>query len=257
MTNRDIFAKNLLIHTQLKELLEEFHKQDIKIILLKGAGLIELFPEYMREREMEDIDLLIKPEQLKKTKAVLQSIGYSKNVSDPYAFTNPAKPLPVDLCPGLWYLSKEENDSLWKGSNCLEPIDFYIHILAHSVVHHKQFDSRWAKDLELLKSKYPDELAQSKIETKIQSYAIKLPLNLPNSGSPVVPLSGHISRFSFLPFNKKISYIFGALFPSLEFIKGRYDTKNELKLLFLRLLRPFLLGLNVLRFVFYKTMNAR
>jgi len=249
------------VHSQLVEILDEFRQRRVQAILLKGAGLIELFPEYMREREMEDIDLLVKPGQLKQAKDALVSLGYTKAEKDPYAFSRKGSPFSVDLCPGIWYLDSRENDSLWlnalnvmdSGAQppalVLSPADFYIHILAHASIHHKKFDSRWQKDLELLKSKYPEELTPSALETKIKSYGIRLPLDFNESAQSGTPYAGHVSRFWFLPLRKKILYSAEAFFPPSEFLADRYGLRNTRELALMRLIRPFLLVLHVWEFV--------
>ncbi len=241
-------ARNLLILKQLEDILQKFQKDNIDFILLKGIALITLFPEYIKYREMEDIDILVKPEQLKLAKFSLLSMAYKKAKLDPYAFWKEDTPAYVDLCDGFWYLNKKENSELWKNrkSNFLLPEDFFVHILAHSFIHHAETDPKWASDIELLRSKWNNKINWEEVKNKLKKYGIKTDNSFINLK---IPLKGHLARFFLLPLRKKIMYLINALFPGDEFIKNRYDVKNYSSLIFWRIFRPFLLVLKYCRAV--------
>lgn len=70
-------ARNTLFYSRLSEILEALSKADIPVIVLKGAYLAEKVYEDIALRPMQDIDLLLKKNDLDKGKNVLINLGYS------------------------------------------------------------------------------------------------------------------------------------------------------------------------------------
>jgi hypothetical protein len=69
-------AKNLWRLTRLKPLLASFDRARVPLLLLKGASLaLSVYPE-IGLREMSDVDLLVRPEQLEAANALLREAGY-------------------------------------------------------------------------------------------------------------------------------------------------------------------------------------
>jgi Uncharacterised nucleotidyltransferase len=69
-------AKNLWRLTRLRPLLVSFDRAGVPVLLLKGASLaLSVYPE-VGLREMSDVDLLIRPEQLSAADALLREAGY-------------------------------------------------------------------------------------------------------------------------------------------------------------------------------------
>jgi len=233
----ETIARNLLILKQFEEISQKFKREKIDYILLKGIALITLFPEYIKYRQMEDIDLLIKPEHLKLAKLVLMSMGYKKAKQDPYAFWREGSFAYVDLCDGFWYLNKKENQELWKNrmKNFLSYEDFFIHTIAHSYIHHSEIDEKWLSDINIICSKWQKKINWSEVEDKLKKYGIKPDNKFVNLR---IPLKGHLARFFLLPIKKKFVYITKTFFPENEFIKNRYDVKNFWSLIFWRIFRP-------------------
>ncbi|OGS22802.1 MAG: hypothetical protein A2252_10780 [Elusimicrobia bacterium RIFOXYA2_FULL_39_19] len=254
--NKELFARNLRIHAQLYELLKEFSRAGIEVILLKGIALIELFPDYMHEREMEDMDLLIKPSKIKKVREIIKALGYKKAPLDPDAYYREGTLAAIDITDALWYLSTEENADLWKHSLkipvqsavsdvfYLNPVDFYIHVQAHARIHHAKNDEKWQKDLAILKEKFKDNLTDTGLDIWIQKYGLSKALSVSVTD---IPRIGHISRFAFLPLKKKMIYLFKAIFPSNDFLLNRYDLKNVFEITLYRFSRPFLLFLETFK----------
>lgn len=177
--NIELFARNLLIRKQAAETVKALESAGVETVLLKGAALMEISPEYSFEREVEDIDILIKPGFLGKALDALLSFGYSHVPQDPYAFSSARYPVPVDLCEGLWYLNKEENDKIFdcavRSSNfrILPPDEFLIQIYAHSMFHHARKEKKWERDMEILKTAYGGEIDFSGIESKLERRGLK------------------------------------------------------------------------------------
>jgi hypothetical protein len=271
-------AKNILIHEQIDEIASATSLSGVPIVLLKGAALVELFESYSHSREMEDIDILVRPEDLKKTTQLLLDIGYLRATSDASSFIHPAKPAQVDLCDGLWYLSYKENrnlfgralnnrlqtfsDSVYR----LEAVDFYIHTFAHACIHHAELKEKNITDLRLIKGifgfsdedlleerlkacgllgvyrYYFDKTKLSKLKRSILGAVINLKIRD----------KGYVFRFLFLPASLKAGFLKELIFPSGDFLKARYDLKNPLSVFIFKVLRPFLLLFKLLRSLFSK-----
>ncbi|MEW6040404.1 MAG: nucleotidyltransferase family protein, partial [Elusimicrobiota bacterium] len=154
----ELLAKNLLIRKQATEAVRALESCGVDAILLKGVALMEISPEYSFEREVEDIDILIKPGYLGRAVSALESAGYVRVPSDPFAFVSPDYPVPVDISEGLWYLSNEENKKVFDNSlragdfRILSPADFLTHLYCHSQLHHARNEKKWLRDIEVLKT---------------------------------------------------------------------------------------------------------
>lgn len=70
-------ARNMLLYDELSKILTAFQKAGIDTIVLKGAFLAEEIYKNIGLRPMNDIDLLIKEEDLQKAKKELTELKYS------------------------------------------------------------------------------------------------------------------------------------------------------------------------------------
>jgi hypothetical protein len=66
----------MVLYRQLKEILIEFNKNNIPVILLKGAHLAQFVYGNIALRLMSDIDLLVKKEDLGCACAIIIKYGY-------------------------------------------------------------------------------------------------------------------------------------------------------------------------------------
>jgi len=266
--NHQLIAQNLLILHQLEGLGQLFARERIPVIVLKGAALIAAVPDYLAGRHLEDIDLLARPGDLPRTRALLVASGYRAVPEDPCAYNKNGAAVSVDLNDRLWYLDKRQNDGLWNegitiplegmpgGMYRLNPDDMYIHILAHAAVHHTRKEGKWMADLALLRKRWMDEMDVSLLERKLKLYglseaaAIFLNGSRPRSLSALIyslllrhghPESGHISRFLFLPPKRKVSYMVRTLFPPHDFLISRYNVRGKMRVWLYRIIRPLLL----------------
>lgn len=280
--NKSILVRNLLIHRQLEEIGREFSKASINAVLLKGAALILLLPDYSSERLMEDIDMLVRPKDLAAAREALARLGYLPLPEDPCAVSNPSKTAPVDLTDNLWYLDKAENEEVFsealrhrfKGSAAafchLRPEDFYIHVLAHGALQHAEDSGIWKKDLSLIWAHWGKTIKWAEVEAKLKQYGFQEAVDTymaPETADDSFylrllnmkdnPFKGHIARFIFLPAGKKLGYIRSSLFPGAEFLKNRYNLKNEAEIFYYKLLRPFLFISNLARFAARAILNGK
>ncbi len=94
-----IYAETSLINRYLLKVIETLEealaKQDIKVIVYKGAALLNTVYRDPAFRPMEDIDLMVREEQLGALKETLETIGFVQNGLYPYTFSRGI--LSVDL----------------------------------------------------------------------------------------------------------------------------------------------------------------
>lgn len=262
-----VLARNIMIHAQVADIASALSGGGVPAVLLKGAALIERFPEYMSWREMEDIDLMFRPADIGKAREILGRLGYRPAPEDPWAFVMEGAPAYVDTSDGLWYASRRENEDLWLRSarftlDCglrhLPPEEFYAHVLAHAAVHHGTRHGKWMSDLELIKRKWDLERT-GLAEGVIMKYGLAKAEEACAGGElsgiyralldSDIPLKGHALRFLFLPPAKKAGYALRSLFPDGNFLRHRYGLKNGFETFVFRLARPLLLAKNLLKFL--------
>ncbi len=183
--DRNILARNILILNQLEEIASAFSKNNISAVLLKGAALIVSFPAYSGIRNMEDIDMLVRPNDITAAKDTLSSMGYTPAPEDPCGMINPTKPAPVDLSDNMWYLDRKENETLFNESlqfifdgfsgrlSRLKAEDFYIHVLAHGAIHHAEADPKWKEDLLLIRENWGKSINWREVENKLKLYGFQ------------------------------------------------------------------------------------
>lgn len=69
-------SHNLLLLDTISDLIQKMHEHEIQVMLLKGAALLEnIYPD-ISQRKMEDVDILVKPEKLIRTREILEEAGY-------------------------------------------------------------------------------------------------------------------------------------------------------------------------------------
>lgn len=51
--------RNMMILSRINEIFEMCEIRKLKIMLLKGIAMILLFKDYIKEREIEDVDILV------------------------------------------------------------------------------------------------------------------------------------------------------------------------------------------------------
>ena len=268
--NNSILAKNLIIQKQIEDIARQFKKNGIKGVLLKGAALVLAFPSYAKTRNMEDIDMLVLPEDLSNARDILSGLGYIPFPEDPCAMKNPQLSTAIDLTDKIWYLDNKEAEIVFNCSlnfpddefrGCmyyLKPEDFYIHVLTHGAFQHAEINDIWRKDLALMLDSWGKAINWGEVEEKLKQYGFQkasrtylFPETSGNSFylrllySKENPLKGHVARFIFLPLRKKVNYLYSAFFPSNEFLQKRYSLNNPAQVFFYRIFRPFLLLKNL------------
>lgn len=265
--NRALIARNLLILQQLHETALRFAQERIPAMVLKGAALLSLKETCIAERPMEDIDLMVRPDDISRSRSLLVTMGYAAAPEDPNAF-NRAGCVPIDLIDRLWYLDKTQNRELWNEGRPQQlpgmpagifhlPFDeFYVHVLAHAAIHHARKERIWLRDLEIIRELGGNALSEEQLNDKLSSYGFKSAVDVFLHGKGNLrpssfiyrwllrrrhPESGHIARFLFLPLGRKFAYVAGCLFPPKEFVRTRYSLTSPAQVRRYRILRPFFL----------------
>ena len=152
-------ARNLRIYHQLGQVLTALQEQGIPVIVLKGAHLAELVYGNIALRTMCDLDLLVRKDDLARTAARLQELGYAWNdCQGVEAASATSHHLPPFLRPGAapieihWTIAglrlglNIERDGLWERSRAvvvagvetlvLSPEDLLLHLCMHAGSHH-------------------------------------------------------------------------------------------------------------------------
>ncbi|MFN3550700.1 MAG: nucleotidyltransferase family protein [Endomicrobiia bacterium] len=219
---KGILVRNILIHNEIKKIKQECCKNNIKLILLKGAALVELFPEYSFFRDMEDVDVLVEKKDFCKFLNILKYLGYELYYEDPNVVYKKDIDLKIDILTELWYLNNKENKKLInsciekEGLYFLPPKEMLRHIIIHSYIEHNYIEEKWLKDIMLIKEKF-------NIDFEMKNYIPKKFLIFVNKK---IYYKGHFLQFLFLPFSKKISFLFKKFFPKIDFMIRRYAIKD-------------------------------
>jgi len=94
-----IYAETSLINRHLLKILETLEEalaeRNMKVIVFKGAALLNTVYRDPALRPMEDIDLIVREEQLGVLKEILETMGFVQNGLYPYTFSKGI--LSVDL----------------------------------------------------------------------------------------------------------------------------------------------------------------
>ena len=73
--------RNLALFHDIEKLCHKFHKEKIKLVLLKGAALTPRIYKRIEIRPMSDFDFLIQRKDLKKAEVLLNEFGYTREKS--------------------------------------------------------------------------------------------------------------------------------------------------------------------------------
>lgn len=80
-------ARNLALRSELERVVAELHRHDVDVVLLKGAALVPLVHRDPGVRPMEDLDLLVRRDDLARADGAIRSLGYRAAATAPVADT--------------------------------------------------------------------------------------------------------------------------------------------------------------------------
>ncbi len=155
-------SRNLAISYLVKQIGKTLGAHDIEAIALKGAMLLQAFPDYTLVREMSDLDILVKSKKLNQSLEVLSTIGYYdaldflkwKNDRKKWYLKKISNAIPIQnirsdslniIIEIHWQLFSVFNHTAWlekelwnRAKYCseqnvyhLDPIDTLLHLCAH------------------------------------------------------------------------------------------------------------------------------
>ena len=160
-------ARNMYLYTELKRILEAFHEKRIEVIALKGVVLAKIVYGDIGLRSMNDIDLLVKKEDLPYAEKIISELGYlfnGKGIESPewwrtnhqeICYIRPnGKNIPVDI---HWHITNKSHpfrirnfdsgiiERWWEGATTVDfsgsktltlcPEDLISHLCLHFLKH--------------------------------------------------------------------------------------------------------------------------
>ena len=194
-------ARNTLIYSAFKNVIEAFNKNGIDAIAMKGIALAELIYQDIGLRGMSDVDLLIRKEDIKRANDALEDMGYYAvdlsrfDGSDNYLTTcdyrseNPLHPSfhvhwhIVNSTIPAPYLSKINMDEIWRDAVqvmiadvpalTMSPHHFLIHLSEHAMrVTHSASKLIYLVDIKALAERYKDTLDWHKVVETSKNYGL-------------------------------------------------------------------------------------
>lgn len=157
---QQVAVNNILLYHQVKQLMAQLQSEQIPAILLKGAYLGGAVYEVITLRQMVDVDLLVRPEDLAQVITIVTALGYQpvQPIEDlqPYlAHKHHLPPFVKANAPSLeihWNITKPnlsytiDHSELWaRAQNAvvngsavmtLAPEDLLLHVCLHATYQH-------------------------------------------------------------------------------------------------------------------------
>ena len=194
-------ARNTLIYSAFKNVIEAFNKNGIDAIAMKGIALAELIYQDIGLRGMSDVDLLIRKEDIKRANDALEGMGYYAvdlsrfDGGDSYLTTcdyRSKKPLSpsfhmhwhiVNSSIPASYLLKINMDEIWRDAVqvmiadvpalTMSPHHFLIHLSEHAMrVTHSASKLIYLVDIKALAERYKDTLDWHKVVETSKNYGL-------------------------------------------------------------------------------------
>lgn len=162
--------RNVVLFSELQDILTSLQNTGHMVILLKGAALSEIIYPNISIRSMDDIDILVKTNELQDICKLLISNGYEQYKKDEYnlspnAYVKTGKvPIIIDLHTRLKHLDRVQNNDIWQNTLpvkianidtlILTPEYNIIHIICHLLISHGHINQKWLQDIDLIVRHY-------------------------------------------------------------------------------------------------------
>jgi hypothetical protein len=174
----DCVSTNTLLESEVSKIGAYFCEKKIPVILLKGAALSRSIYPDPGLRPMNDLDLLVRKQNLPQAVKAITALGYEEQKTTYHVlfFGGPGKRVTLEL---HWNLQPSGHDSLsednsvwaWEdsvpfdNSLMLSPEATLLYLSAHLTMQHGETTPRliWFYDLHLLILKYNSELDWTKV----------------------------------------------------------------------------------------------
>jgi len=171
----DIAARNALLYQGLHEVLVSLNESGVEVILLKGIALIQTVYKNMALRPMEDIDILVRSEDMPLVAKKLNELGYATLAGYPEDFRKGG--MTIDVHCALINITRIASrkracdvplDELWKRSIAIEiegqkarilcPEHFLMDLCLHLTLHHGLQGLLWFIDIAVFIREYGDKI---------------------------------------------------------------------------------------------------
>lgn len=203
-------ARNMYLYAELKRILETFYDKGVKVIVLKGAALAKTVYGDIGLRQMSDVDLLVKKEDLPHAENIMSGLGYLFQGDRPpewyrenhehISYIHPEKNIPVEI---HWHIARKTRlsririvdtdiiERWWEGAQNIEfpgskalmlcPEDLILHLCLHFFKHrftsqNERFTSKGALiqmcDIFQTLKHYRDEIDWVRLKGKAEQYGI-------------------------------------------------------------------------------------
>ncbi|MGM0582873.1 MAG: nucleotidyltransferase family protein [Bacteroidota bacterium] len=181
---KELLVRDILLRGQINKLIKLLYRHNVKIIPIKGASLIYTYYNQDQIRFFGDIDIFIAPEKVTEMLEIIKASGYHtkhitliqstlKYKSKFDLINDNSKMLPIDVHTSLinkkffsynkGIFSSEilsrtqviamENTEVMR----LNPIDEWLYLAQHFVLHHKMSGIKWLYDLYIIQSKFSNQ----------------------------------------------------------------------------------------------------
>ena len=156
MTNKYILARNLLLMAALDEIGAAAAGNGLDLVLLKGAALLSEEVYGPAEREMTDLDLLIRPEDENAFEELLTGLGFKAMENSSQAYYRMAAPSAPPVIADLHTALRHEKNTaaLWSRAGrasttaaVLGLEDQVLHLASHTLLHHGCLEELTLQDL--------------------------------------------------------------------------------------------------------------
>lgn len=152
--------RNILIFSELEEVLHALTCASIEVIVLKGAAFAHtLYPD-LNQRELTDVDLLVKTKDFPAIDNILHTLGYRNLENSTTSYVKDGVvPVLLDLNDHIRHLALPVSH-LWNNAVpvviarvqtlMLCPQDNLIHVIGHMAVSHGTPLRKWLQDVDLI-----------------------------------------------------------------------------------------------------------
>lgn len=183
-------AKNMVQRSHRDRILQELSQRGIDVLPLKGSLLIEMYPK-PDQRQMSDLDILVRDEQREQVRQVMMDLGYQ---CDRYEITNEdtysQKPfMHIEMHHQLFAVTSpfhqlvEYYSDPWirsipdEGTECRYHFsweDYYIYLLSHFYKHFAAGGCgiRNVMDIYVVLDKYGDYLDEDYLEKELDKLGL-------------------------------------------------------------------------------------
>ncbi len=278
-------AREASQQAEISSIREEFSRENISFMFLKGTHLKSLYPQ-PEMRFMVDMDILVKDQDMKKSGEIILSHGFTQEMNNGKDIVLIKKPfLTIELHKMLFvedYFMHSYFESVWdrcenvsENEYKMSHNDLYVYTLAHLCEHYLEAGScfRPLMDLFLMEKTYNDldfdyinrqfkELTIDKFAEKIRALYkctfgggeydddLRMMENYIVFGAPVKngQESAEIARTQ----KSKATRFAETLFPSLQHMKRKYKILEKLPILL-----PIMYLVRIFEYSFFKKKRVQ